>query len=256
MPRQARLEMAGVLQHVIARGIERRKIFFDGRDYRFFMERLVKLLGDTEIECLAWALIPNHIHLFLRIQGTPLSTFMRSLMTSYAAYFNRRHHRSGHLFQNRYKSIICEEDPYLLELVRHIHLNPLRAGLVKDLGALEKYPFCGHGGIVGRDPVPWQTCVEVLGYFSKRLRSARLNYKKFMTDGINEGKRPEFGGGGILKELKKKGRLQYGTGTRGSEEEILDPRVLGTGDFVERVLGEGKREKESLVGRGMNWWSG
>lgn len=70
---------------------------------------------------------------------------MRRLMTAYAGYFNQRHHRSGHLFQNRYKSVVCEEDPYLLELVRYIHLNPLRSGLVKDLEELENYPWCGHG---------------------------------------------------------------------------------------------------------------
>jgi hypothetical protein len=93
----------------MARGIERRKIFFE-----------------------------------------VLSKVMRKLMTGYAVTFNQRHKRSGHLFQNRYKSIICEEDPYLLELIRYIHLNPLRAGMVKDLKELDKYPWSGHSAILGR----------------------------------------------------------------------------------------------------------
>jgi len=79
---------------------------------------------------------------------------MRRLMTGYAVTFNRRHRRAGHLFQNRYKSVICEEDPYLLELIRYIHLNPLRAGLVKDLKELDRYPWTGHSAILGRRKNP------------------------------------------------------------------------------------------------------
>ena len=84
-----------------------------------------------EWRLLTWA--RGNFHLLLRTGPTPLSNVMRRLMTGYAVTFNKRHNRSGHLFQNRYKSVICEEDPYLLELIRYIHLNPLRAGLVKDL---------------------------------------------------------------------------------------------------------------------------
>ena len=75
---------------------------------------------------------------------------MRRLMTGYAVTFNKRHKRLGHLFQNRYKSVVCEEDPYLLELIRYIHLNPLRAKLVQDLKELDKYPWTGHSAILGK----------------------------------------------------------------------------------------------------------
>jgi putative transposase len=92
MPRQARLEAPEVLQHVMARGIERRKIFFDAKDYQFFKDRLGKLVLETRMDCLAWALLPNHFHLLLRTHQIPLSLFMRRLMTAYAGYFNRRHH--------------------------------------------------------------------------------------------------------------------------------------------------------------------
>ena len=138
----------------MARGIERRKIFWDDKDRSLFLERLAIILEETQTQCYAWALIPNHFHLLLRTGQTPLSTVMRRLMTGYAVTFNIRHRRSGHLFQNRYKSVVCEEDPYLLELIRYIHLNPLRAKLVEDLKALDKYPWTGHSAILGQRKNP------------------------------------------------------------------------------------------------------
>ena len=150
MPRQPRLDAPGLLQHVMARGIERRKLFRDDKDRQSFLERLAVILEETQTQCYAWALIPNHFHLLLRTSLTPLSKVMRRLMTGYAVTFNKRHKRTGHLFQNRYKSVVCEEDPYLLELIRYIHLNPLRAKLVQDLKELDKYPWAGHSAILGR----------------------------------------------------------------------------------------------------------
>ena len=154
MPRQARLDAPGLLQHVMARGIERRKLFRDDKDRKSFLNRLTLILEETQTQCYAWALIPNHFHLLLRTGPTPLSKVMRRLMTGYAVTFNKRHKRSGHLFQNRYKSVVCEEDPYLLELIRYIHLNPLRAGIVKDLKVLDKYPWTGHSYILGKKKTP------------------------------------------------------------------------------------------------------
>jgi len=138
----------------MARGIERRKLFRDDKDRNSFLDRLAVILEETQTQCYAWALIPNHFHLLLRTGPTPLSKVMRRLMTGYAVTFNKRHKRSGHLFQNRYKSVVCEEDAYLLELIRYIHLNPLRAGLVKDLKELDKYPWTGHSAILGRRKNP------------------------------------------------------------------------------------------------------
>jgi REP-associated tyrosine transposase len=124
------------LSEEFVRGIERRKIFYDDNDRGNFLDRLGVILTDTKTPCFAWALIPNHLHLLLRTGTAPIATVMRRLLTGYAVSFNRRHRRHGQLFQNRYKSVLCQEDPYLLELVRYIHLNPLRAGLVSDLGKL------------------------------------------------------------------------------------------------------------------------
>ncbi len=154
MPRQSRLDAPGLLQHIMARGIERRKIFLDDKDRESFLERFANILEETQTQCYAWALIPNHFHLLLRTGPTPLSKVMRRLMTGYAVTFNLRHRRSGHLFQNRYKSVVCEEDAYLLELIRYIHLNPLRASLVQNLQELDKYPWTGHSTILGHRKNP------------------------------------------------------------------------------------------------------
>jgi REP element-mobilizing transposase RayT len=139
MPRKARIDAPGALHHIIVRGIARRKIFDDDNDRDFFVERLGTIVSKTETQCFAWALIPNHFHLLLKTGLTPIATVMKRLLTGYAMHYNRTHNRSGHLFQNRYKSILCQEDAYLMELVRYIHLNPLRAKIVSDMKALDKY---------------------------------------------------------------------------------------------------------------------
>ena len=125
MPRQSRIDAPGALHHIIARGNEKRKIFTDKLDRQQFLSRLGDILTNTQTTCYAWALIPNHFHLLLRTATFPIATVMRRLLTGYAIYFNRKHRRYGHLFQNRYKSILCQEDPYFLELVRYIHLHPV-----------------------------------------------------------------------------------------------------------------------------------
>lgn len=148
MPRGPRLDAPGILHHVVVRGIERRPIFRDDRDRDDFVRRLSDSALAQAIRVYAWALLPNHAHLLVRTEGKPLARAMRSLLTGYAGAFNRRHHRAGHLFQNRYKSIVIEEEPYFLEVVRYLHLNPLRAGVVADLPALARYPYCGHAALL------------------------------------------------------------------------------------------------------------
>jgi REP element-mobilizing transposase RayT len=114
----------------MVRGIERKKIFDGDADRDHFLHRLGEIIQETGTICFAWSLMPNHFHLLLRTSSIPISTVMRRLLTGYAIWYNRKHRRYGHLFQNRFKSILCQEDAYLLELVRYIHLNPLRVGLV------------------------------------------------------------------------------------------------------------------------------
>jgi len=147
----------------------------------------------------AWALLPNHAHLLLRSGAQGLPRFMRRLLTGYALTYNRRHKRVGHLFQNRYKSIVVEEDPYFRELVRYIHLNPVRARLVPDLPHVDRYPWCGHAGILGRTSPPWQDRAYVLSWFGRTERAALRAYRAFLREGIPQGRRPELVGGGLVR---------------------------------------------------------
>ncbi len=117
MPRRSRIDAPGALHHITVRGIDRKSIFKDDADKDNFLGRLKNILTNSTTLCFAWALIPSHFHLLLRTGSVPISTVMKRLLTGHAIYFNRKHCRVGHLFQNRYKSILCQEDAYLLELV-------------------------------------------------------------------------------------------------------------------------------------------
>jgi REP element-mobilizing transposase RayT len=117
MPRKSRVDAPGALHHLIARGMERRKIFSDDQDCHTFTDPLGTVLAETGTACYAWSLIPNHFHVLLRTGEVPIATVMRRLLTGHAISYNRRHRQHGHLFQNRYESILCQEDEYLLELV-------------------------------------------------------------------------------------------------------------------------------------------
>ena len=167
MPRSARLDAAGVLHHIMIRGIERRNIFRDNPDRDDLLERLSSLLPETQTICYAWALIPNHAHFLFRSGPSGIASLMRRLLTGYAVSFNHRHNRSGQLFQNRYKSIVCQEDIYFKELIRYIHLNPIRARII-PLDDLNRYPYTGHSALMGTQKRP---CVrgregDVLQYFN------------------------------------------------------------------------------------------
>lgn len=239
MPRKARLDIPGLLQHVIVRGIERRKIFLDDNDRDVFIRRLSTLLEETETDCFAWALIPNHFHLLLRPNRIELKQFMRRLLTGYAINFNLLHHRSGHVFQNRYKSIVCEEETYLLELIRYIHLNPLRAKLVSDYNELANYPWCGHSVILGKSQLPGQAVEPVLLHFGENLKRRRQKYRDFVQDGIALGKRDELVGGGLQRSLKIQTVPEIG---------LYDERVLGSGEFVRDLRKEPELHEKLMAG--------
>ena len=139
MPRSARLDAPGVLHHVIIRGIERRKIFRADTDKDNVIERLSIMLPETQTTCYAWAL-STHAHFLFRSGRSAISPVIRRVLTGYAISFNRKYRRHGQLFQNRYKSIMCQEEIYFKELVRYIHLNPLRAKIGADSKGLNNYP--------------------------------------------------------------------------------------------------------------------
>jgi len=236
MPRQARLDAPGTLHHVMVRGIEKRRIVDDGKDRGAFMGRLGEAAAATGTVLYAWSLMPNHAHLLLRSGPQGLPGFMRRFLTGYAMEYNRRHRRHGHLFQNRYKSIVCEEDTYFRELVRYIHLNPLRSRLVRDLMHLDRYRWCGHAVVMGNVEYDWQDRAHVLAWFGRRKKAALKAYRQYMTDGIPLGRRPELVGGGLIRSLGGWSQVKSRRGT--GEREFSDARILGGGEFVQRLLEE------------------
>jgi REP element-mobilizing transposase RayT len=233
MPRQPRLDAPGVLHHVMVRGIERTALFRDDRDHADFVARLAALVPATGLTIYAWALVGNHAHLLVRTGPRPLPRVLRSLLTGYAGAFNRCHHRTGHLFQNRYKSVVVEEEPYLLELVRYLHLNPLRAGRVADLRALARYPWTGHSALCGTVPRPWQATAVILGRFARRAGPARTAYRAFVAAGVPQGRRPELQGGGLIRSAG--GWAAVSALRRGREAYAGDERILGSPAFVEHL---------------------
>jgi REP element-mobilizing transposase RayT len=229
----------------MGRGIEKQKIFKEDSDREDFLARLSVLCREGYLILHAWALMPNHFHLLIRTGQQPIFKSMKKLLTGYVVNFNRRHRRYGHLFQNRYRSILCEDDPYLLELTRYIHLNPLRSGMVNSLEELGHYPWSGHSAIMGFVERDWQDVDTVLGYFSKRRKEAIKGYQRFIGEGVLEGRKPELVGGGLIRSLG--GWSQVLSLRRRGMKVASDERILGSGEFVESLLSEvEKREGETL----------
>ena len=178
--------------------------------------------------------MPNHFHLLLRTSNMPISTIMRRLLTGYVVTFNLRHSRSGRLFQNRYKSILCQEDTYFLELVRYLHLNPLRANIVRDVGALDNYPYCGHSRLMGRIKSSWQNVNYVLSFFENKPTAAIKKYRQFLEKGLALGRRPDLTGGGLIRSVGGWDTLKSLRRMQGHLKG--DERILGDSDFVQEVL--------------------
>lgn len=244
MPRHNRIEITGAVYHVITRGIERRAIYKDDTDREEFVKRLSTALKETKSMCYGWALMPNHFHLVIRSGVKPLSTLMRKVLTGYAVYFNRRHKRSGYLYQNRYKSILCQEETYLLELIRYIHLNPLRAGIVKDMGRLKTYRWSGHAVLMGKRKNDWQETGEILIRFGQKRSEARGRYEDFISEGQTMGLREDLCGGGLRRSAG--GWAGVRALAANKERWRSDERILGDGDFVSSVL---KESEERISGR-------
>ena len=217
MPRIGRLDTPGLLHHVMIRGIEGRKIIKDDRDRENLLQRLSVLLPETKTQCYAWSFLSNHAHFLFGSGPAGIAYLMRRLLTGYAVSYNRRHKRHGQVFQNRFKSIICQEDSYLLELVRYIHLNPLRAKVVADLKGLDRYSYCGHSVLMGRKKRGWQGVEYVLRHFGKRTGEARKKYRSYVEEGIGQGRRPELVGGGLIRSL-------------GGWDEVKKMRLKGQGN--------------------------
>ena len=179
MARRPRVFAPGLLYHVIARGNHREATFLTDLDYQAYLIRLVTYQKRYGVKLYAYCLMPNHVHLLLQTSEAPLATFMQGLQQSYTQRFNRVHGKVGHLFQGRYKAIVCEKDEYLVTLIRYIHLNPVRARLVEDP---EAYPYSGHRAYLMDDGMTLIDSSPVLS-----MLGGRAAYRRFVLAGIGAG---------------------------------------------------------------------
>jgi len=205
MARKPRLFAPGILYHVIVRGNQRQRTFLKERDYQVYLEKLAAYRKRYGVTIYAYCLMPNHVHLLLECSGVPLSKFMQGLQQSYTQYYNRTYKKVGHLFQGRYKAILCQKDAYLLELVRYIHLNPVRSKLCPSVA---RYPYSADAAYRLGKPtliINPQPVLRMLGGVS--------GYRKFVQDGLGKGHREEY-------------------------YEVEDQRFLGEGEFGEELRRE------------------
>lgn len=229
----------------MVRGINKLAIFKADEDKSKFLERLGNNVCDGKASVYAWVLMNNHAHILLKSGREGISSVMGKLLTWYAQYYNRRHQRSGHLFENRYKSILCDEARYLLALIRYIHLNPLRAKIVATVEELNRYPWSGHSAVMGEGVRPWMDADHVLLQFGSQRKVAMEAYKEFIEDGVSLGHNAEFTGGGLVRS--QGGWSQVMAMRRKKECEGYDERILGGGDFVGEILKEADERQRRQV---------
>lgn len=198
MARKPRIHLPGGLYHVIFRGNGGQDVFLNDADrYRFYL-LLQEGTYRFGYRVHAFTLMTNHIHIVLQVGDIPLSRGIHNLSFRYTRWINWREKRSGHLFQGRYKAVLVDGDSYLLELVRYIHLNPVRAGMV---AMPDEYPWSGHRAYIGKELIPWLTTDWTLAQFGKSAAKARTEYINFVLDGLDDKRRPEFHGAGIDSRL-------------------------------------------------------
>jgi len=184
VPRGPRFDAPGIVHHVIQRGVERRTTFVDDADRQDYLRRLDEILPEERVRCLAWVLMSNHVHLVLQTGDRPLAHAMHRLGTGYSLHFNRRHDRVGHLVQNRFRSRPARDDADAMGLIRYVHRNPLRAQLVDSLDQLARYPWCGHGALLGVQPARrFHDATAARAFFGDTPDVARERLQQRMREG-------------------------------------------------------------------------
>lgn len=242
MSRRPRVFAPGLLYHVIVRGNQRRKTFRRDEDYKAYLDRLEKYRGRCRVKIYAYCLMPNHVHLLLETGTTPLAKLMQGLQQSYTQYFNRGYRKVGHLFQGRYKAIICDKDKYLLSLIRYIHLNPVRAGLSKRP---ERYAYSGHASYLMNGTPKVIEIGPIL-----RLLGGKKAYERFVLAGISESHNEEYyavedqrflGDEGFGEELSREAGEKEERKTKKPIETTVKEIVKRLGTTGEELRGPDRR---------------
>lgn len=181
MARAMRIAYPGAVYHIIDRGNDRGDIFFDDDDRRYYLDLLSSAVVEYRLRVYAYTLMSNHVHLFLRTMLPNISEAMYKVNIDYSHYFNKRHRRTGHLFESRFKSKLVQEDRYFLVLLRYVHMNPVKAGMVSTP---EQYAWSSHRAYLGNTDRVVSDPNEALLMFSDDLERARAAYLDFLVQPI------------------------------------------------------------------------
>jgi putative transposase len=207
MARKPRVEYAGAFYHVICRGNQRQVIFRSDADRKYYLERLEEYRQRYGFNVYAYVLMSNHVHLLMQTGKVALSRIMQGLQLRYTGYYNRKYKKVGHLFQGRYKAILCDRQAYLLELIRYLHLNPGRMRAPMDPW---KYQWSSHAAYLGKSGSVRVDTSTVLGELNRSVGQARRAYLRFMAEGKGAGHQPVY-------------------------YDVWDQRFLGDKNFVEQI---------------------
>jgi len=253
MARPLRLTFPGAFYHVLIRGNQRQDIFFDSQDRQEYLERVKRYKDEIEFILYAYVLMVNHVHLLIETPSISISKIMQRINLTYTQYFNKKYGKIGHLFQGRYKAFLCDRDEYLLSLIRYIHLNPVRANLVKEP---RDYPWSSHRDyLAGKEDLV--DTKRALRFFSERVSQARRQYEDFVNEALGEGKNKSLyqglrqqilGGDEFIKEVEKKTATPDRPIRKPSLQEILKAVKEVTGISVDEIASRG-RNKEAVLAR-------
>ena len=235
MNKDPRLDTKGALHHVMSRAISNIKIFSDDSDCSDFLSRMLSNVHLNSLKVFAWVLMPSHFHFLVETGNTPLSVCMHKILTGFAKNFNRKHGHSGHVFRSRYKSILVDRESYFLELIRYIHLNPVRKGLVKDVNDLSNYPWSGHLSLISSSKNNLMQTEAVLERFGSDRLDSIYAYVKFLEDGLDLKEQTVFKHG--CYSISNKGLTAVNPDSY-PEQNTRYNRILGSHDFSLKILEE------------------
>lgn len=245
MPRPLRIHAPGILYHIICRGNQRQNVFLDDQDFRAYLHRIEEIHPLLPFRLYAYALMRNHLHLLVEVGSVPISRIMQTLQQRYTQYFNAKHKKIGHIFHGRFKSIICQRDEYLLELVRYIHLNPVRAKVAAGPG---DYPWTSHKTYLAAKAPLWLDRDAILRQFSKNRDQAKRRYEDFIRRGMGEGHRDDLY---ALKEQQVLGDDDFlGTLPLGNSGREPSPTSASIDQIVAAVASAMDTEKAALLRKG------
>lgn len=244
MPRN-RLDSPGSIHHVMARAVDGSYPLADADSCSLMLDSIERALTGYRHHILAWALMPNHLHLLVRCSEKSLSGFMRRLLVRFAMIYNKRHERRGHLFQGKYRSILVEEGSYLLELIRYIHLNPIRAGLSPDLDSLASDPRTGHHQVMSGRTSGWFDPDEALECFLSQSRNPREAYLEFLRAGLSGSEPSILETGNWL--LGKNGLVAASEKAMESRRYLCEGAILGSREFGAHLATEARKTIKGSV---------